>query len=124
MYGVWLSTTQDDRLWIRVLLCPGYCAKHDCQILQQPAHMHNLPLKGFRTGWKQLELGVAMGCTISPILFMIAFKVILRGYMNTEYLLYLSLSHGRAHNSQRTPKLLPDTITGLAGATGAFVHVN
>ena len=33
----------------------------------------------FTTGWQQLEVGIAMGCSISPILFVAAFEVILIG---------------------------------------------
>lgn len=33
----------------------------------------------FTTGWQQLEVGIAMGCSISPILFVAAFEVILMG---------------------------------------------
>ncbi|KAJ8352978.1 hypothetical protein AAFF_G00124830, partial [Aldrovandia affinis] len=36
-------------------------------------------LKKFTTGWQQLEVGIAMGCSISPILFVAAFEVILIG---------------------------------------------
>lgn len=34
-------------------------------------------LKKVTTGWQQLEVGIAMGCFISPILFVAAFEVIL-----------------------------------------------
>lgn len=33
----------------------------------------------FTTSWQQLEVGIAMGCSISPILFVAAFEVILMG---------------------------------------------
>lgn len=33
----------------------------------------------FTTGWQQLEVGIAMGCSISPILFVAAFEIILIG---------------------------------------------
>ncbi|KAJ8350642.1 hypothetical protein SKAU_G00257720 [Synaphobranchus kaupii] len=33
----------------------------------------------FTTGWQQLEVGIAMGCSISPILFIAAFEIILIG---------------------------------------------
>lgn len=33
----------------------------------------------FTTGWQQLEVGIAMGCAISPILFAAAFEVIFIG---------------------------------------------
>ncbi|KAJ8339212.1 hypothetical protein SKAU_G00359980 [Synaphobranchus kaupii] len=36
-------------------------------------------LQKFTTNWQQLEVGIAMGCSISPILFVAAFKVILIG---------------------------------------------
>ncbi len=36
-------------------------------------------LKKVTTGWRQLEIGIAMGCSISPILFVAAFEVILMG---------------------------------------------
>lgn len=32
--------------------------------------------KGFRMGWQQLGFGIAMGCTISPVMFVTAFEVI------------------------------------------------
>ncbi|KAL7877528.1 hypothetical protein SRHO_G00041710 [Serrasalmus rhombeus] len=35
--------------------------------------------KYFTTGWQQFEVGIAMGCSISPILFVVAFEVILIG---------------------------------------------
>ncbi|KAK7930262.1 hypothetical protein WMY93_006657 [Mugilogobius chulae] len=35
--------------------------------------------QGFTTGWQQLEIGIAMGCAISPILFVTSFEVILTG---------------------------------------------
>ncbi len=34
---------------------------------------------GRMTGWQQLEVGIAMGCSISPILFVAAFEIILIG---------------------------------------------
>lgn len=36
-------------------------------------------LRDFTTGWQQLEVGIAMGCALSPILFVSAFEVILIG---------------------------------------------
>ena len=33
----------------------------------------------YMTGWQQLEVGIAMGCSISPILFVAAFEVLLIG---------------------------------------------
>lgn len=33
----------------------------------------------FTTGWQRLEVGIAMGCAISPILFVAAFEIILIG---------------------------------------------
>lgn len=33
----------------------------------------------FTTGWQKLEVGIAMGCSISPILFVAAFEIILMG---------------------------------------------
>lgn len=36
-------------------------------------------LQDFTTRWQQLEVGIAMGCAISPILFVSAFEVILVG---------------------------------------------
>lgn len=36
-------------------------------------------LQGFMTWWQHLEVGIAMGCAISPILFVAAFEVILIG---------------------------------------------
>lgn len=36
-------------------------------------------LQDFTTGWQRLEVGIAMGCAISPILFVAAFEVILIG---------------------------------------------
>ncbi|KAL0159986.1 hypothetical protein M9458_043711, partial [Cirrhinus mrigala] len=36
-------------------------------------------LQDFTTGWQRLEVGIAMGCTISPILFVAAFEIILIG---------------------------------------------
>ncbi len=36
-------------------------------------------LNGRMTGWQQLEVGIAMGCSISPILFVAAFEIILIG---------------------------------------------
>lgn len=36
-------------------------------------------LQGFTTGWQHLEVGIAMGCAISPILFIAAFEIILIG---------------------------------------------
>lgn len=33
----------------------------------------------YTTGWQQLELGIAMGCSISPILFVATFEMILIG---------------------------------------------
>ncbi|CAJ1048449.1 PREDICTED: uncharacterized protein LOC107738138 [Xyrichtys novacula] len=44
----------------------------------QDLHMF-FALKKFNTGWQQLEVGIAMGCSISPILFVAAFEVILIG---------------------------------------------
>ena len=36
-------------------------------------------LQGFTTGWQHLEVGIAMGCAISPILFIAPFEIILIG---------------------------------------------
>lgn len=36
-------------------------------------------LDNYTLGWQQLEYGIAMGCAISPILFVTAFEIILRG---------------------------------------------
>ena len=36
-------------------------------------------LQDFTTGWHQLQVGIAMGCAISPILFVTAFEIILIG---------------------------------------------
>ena len=36
-------------------------------------------LQDFTTGWQQLEVGIALGCAISPILFVAAFEIILIG---------------------------------------------
>lgn len=33
-------------------------------------------LEGYTTGWQQLECGIAMGCVISPILFVLARQVV------------------------------------------------
>ncbi|GFR97667.1 reverse transcriptase [Elysia marginata] len=33
---------------------------------------------GYTTNWINLEVGIAMGCTISPILFVMAMEVILK----------------------------------------------
>lgn len=40
-----------------------------------------IALQKFPTGWQQLEVevGIAMGCAISPVLLVVAFKVILIG---------------------------------------------
>lgn len=35
--------------------------------------------EGLMTGWQQLEVGIAMGCSISPILFVAMFEMILIG---------------------------------------------
>ena len=40
-------------------------------------------LQEFTTGWQQLEVGIAMGCSISPVLFVAAFEIILRGARQT-----------------------------------------
>uniref|UniRef100_A0A3B4XDA6 Reverse transcriptase domain-containing protein n=1 Tax=Seriola lalandi dorsalis TaxID=1841481 RepID=A0A3B4XDA6_SERLL len=42
-------------------------------------NLHMCFLEGCTTGWQQLERGIAIGCAISPILFVTAFEVILRG---------------------------------------------
>lgn len=36
-------------------------------------------MEGFTTGWQQLEVDIAMGCSISPILFVATFEIILIG---------------------------------------------
>lgn len=36
-------------------------------------------LQDFTTGWQRLEVGIAMGSAISPILFVAAFEIILIG---------------------------------------------
>ena len=67
------------------------------QMIQLALRMHHVPediqgmldtyFNGFRmrfstnsytTDWINLEIGIAMGCTISPILFVIAMEVILK----------------------------------------------
>ncbi len=48
-----------------------------------PAYFNNFyvtyPTQKVMTGWQQLEKGIAMGCSISPILFTAAFEGILIG---------------------------------------------
>uniref|UniRef100_A0A3B1JJ67 Reverse transcriptase domain-containing protein n=1 Tax=Astyanax mexicanus TaxID=7994 RepID=A0A3B1JJ67_ASTMX len=55
----------------------------DCIITIIGKYFSNLRMSfvmdGFATGWQQLEVGIAMGCSISPILFVAAFEVILIG---------------------------------------------
>lgn len=36
-------------------------------------------MEDYTTGWQQLDSGLAMGCTISPIQSIMAFEIILRG---------------------------------------------
>ncbi len=54
-----------------------------CVIIIIAKYFNNLrmcfSLDGCMTGWQQLEVGIAMGCSISPILFVAAFEIILIG---------------------------------------------
>ncbi len=54
-----------------------------CVISIKAKYFSNLQMcfshDGRMTGWQQLEVGIAMGCSISPILFVAAFEIILIG---------------------------------------------
>ena len=39
--------------------------------------------KNYNTKWQALEIGIMMGCVISPLLFVLAMELILRGATNT-----------------------------------------
>ena len=41
-------------------------------------------IKGYTTKWQALEVGIMMGCVISPLLFVLAMELILRGAANTS----------------------------------------
>lgn len=62
----------------------------------------------FTTGWHQVEKGIAMGCSISPILFTTAFEVILIGGRQT-------VRGARSLSGQRLPALWScmDDVTTL-----------
>ncbi len=36
----------------------------------------------YTTGWQDLQVGIPMGCTVSPVLFVMAMEIITRGAMN------------------------------------------
>ena len=41
-------------------------------------------VKNYTTKWQALEIGIMMGCVISPLLFVLAMELILRGAANTS----------------------------------------
>ena len=41
-------------------------------------------VKNYTTKWQALEIGIMMGCMISPLLFVLAMELILRGAANTS----------------------------------------
>ena len=41
-------------------------------------------VKNYTTEWQALEIGIMMGCVISPLLFVLAMELILRGAANTS----------------------------------------
>jgi len=61
-----------DFFYIPVCIC-ALVAKYFEDIKMSCTH------QDFTTGWQQLELGIAIGCSVSPILFVATFKVILMG---------------------------------------------
>ncbi len=67
---------------------PGFpgCVEHSMMIWDQNLvvlYFSDLQmcvaLQGFTTGWQHLEVGIAMGCAISPVLLVAAFEIILIG---------------------------------------------
>ena len=41
-------------------------------------------VKNYTTKWQALEIGIMMGCVVSPLLFVLAMELILRGAANTS----------------------------------------
>jgi hypothetical protein len=64
------------------------------EMYQVPAHIRDMlkayfndlvlrfPTSRFTTDWTRLEIGIAMGCSISPILFVLAMQIILKAAEN------------------------------------------
>ena len=63
-----------------------------------------LTVKDFTTKWQALEIGMMMSCVISPLLFVLAMELILRGAANT--------SKGVMTNEQLT--LLPSRTSSFS----------
>ena len=59
-------------------------------------------VKNYTTKWQALEIGIMMGCVISPLLFVLAMELILRGAANTsEGVMKNDQSfYGRHHHSR------------------------
>ncbi|KAK0155306.1 hypothetical protein N1851_002364 [Merluccius polli] len=68
-------------------------------------------LQDFTTGWQQLEVGIAMGCAISPILFVAAFEIILIGARQMGKTVMKQLSDGLTRIDQSQ---LPGKLWGCA----------
>ncbi|KAL7884725.1 hypothetical protein AOLI_G00074950 [Acnodon oligacanthus] len=69
----WIARFLNDNSYINTTCIVTIIAKYFRNL-----HM-SLATNGFTTGWQRLEVGIAMDCFISPILFVAAFEVILIG---------------------------------------------
>ena len=71
-------------------------------------------IKDYTTKWQALEIGIMMGCVISPLLFVLAMELVLRGAANTLKGMmkneHLSLPPSRAFMDNITI-LVPSKIT-------------
>ena len=94
-------------------------------------------VKDYTTKWQALEIGIMMGCVISPLLFVLATELILQGAANTSKEVmkneHLTLPPFRAFMAERVkrspflsrPKSLPMVYDkGIMTLAFVLAHVN
>ena len=68
-------------------------------------------VKNYTTKWQELRIGIMMGCVISPLLFVLAMELILRGATNTSKGVMKS-----EHLTLPPPRAFMDDITILVSS--------
>ena len=71
---------------IRMALKFFNCPSKDGEIIMKyfNSAFMKFTVKNYSTKWQALEIGIMMGCVISPLLFVLAMELILRGAANTS----------------------------------------
>ncbi|KAJ8412584.1 hypothetical protein AAFF_G00129200 [Aldrovandia affinis] len=75
-------------------------------------------LQDFTVGWQQLEVGIAMGCSISPILFVAAFEINLIGARQM-------VGEIKLQSGQRLPPLRSymDDVTSILQTSACIIRL-